>query len=315
MPMVATIATPTVAAVHRGRYWTKHYAASPSTTRLSFLTRPVALRVIVLTCNRASSLRRLLESLTHADYFGDRVDIDIWVDKEEGKPLNAPTMDVASRLTWTAGAHKVHLRQENAGLKAQWTETWCGLTGHTSERAVILEDDLEVSPHYWRWLKACHAAYEGRSDFSGCTLQRLNLCAKRCPDLKGGPQQATMNFMYPLVGSWGYSPSAAHWVRFTTWLRKFVRSRQKPYVPGLTPTDWYMNFEKEGRCPGKRCMWTMYHIRYCNEFADKYTVYIRLPDGSTLATNYKEAGLHFSDKKATARRDAKRLLEWDAKFG
>ena len=116
------------------------------------------------------------------------------------------------------------------------------------------EDDLELSPFYWKWLKACHGAYGHRKDFAACSLQRAALCAADCPNLEGGPASATTNFMSPLVGSWGFSPTPAHWVRYTRWAKEFEASGQKPYVEGHTPTAWYREFEKQGRCPGKNCM-------------------------------------------------------------
>jgi len=38
------------------------------------------------------------------------------------------------------------------------------------EVALILEDDMSVSAYYWRWLRAAHRAYDGRSDVSGYSV-------------------------------------------------------------------------------------------------------------------------------------------------
>merc|ERR1711963_1323870 len=75
-----------------------------------------------------------------------------------------------------------------------------------------------------------------------------------------------------------------------------------------TPTDWYKNFEKNGECPGKRCMWTLHHMRYVSEHTDRFTVYARCPHNKTLATNHREAGLHF---KVRQKLDFLPLLDWD----
>jgi hypothetical protein len=56
----------------------------------------------------------------------------------------------------------------------------------------------------------------------------------------------------------------------------------------------YKVFEKQGQCPGKRCMWTMLHIKYCDSHPDRMVVYSRLPDRQTLAANYQENGLHYA---------------------
>ena len=78
--------------------------------------------------------------------------------------------------------------------------------------------------------------------------------------------------------------------------KDFQRDKKKPYVEGLTPTDWYKSFESQGRCPGVKCMWTMLHIKYVDTHEDQFSVYTKAPSKQTLACNYQEAGLHYSGK-------------------
>ena len=78
--------------------------------------------------------------------------------------------------------------------------------------------------------------------------------------------------------------------------KDFQRDKKKPYVEGLTPTDWYKSFESQGRCPGVKCMWTMLHIKYVDTHEDQFSVYTKAPSSQTLACNYQEAGLHYSGK-------------------
>ena len=218
-----------------------------------------ALRLLVITYKRAKSLERLLKSLDRAEYYGDRIDLDIWIDMPSSGSYNADVVKVADDHAWKFGTKTVHKRASNGGLRAQWHDTWDasvpgGLKEDTPERALILEDDLELSPFYYKWLKACHTSYGHRKDLAACSLQRASLCAANCPNLEGGPPSATTNFMSPLVGSWGFSPTPTHWVRYTRWAKEFGASGKKPYVAGHTPTAWYREFEKQGRCPGKNCM-------------------------------------------------------------
>ena len=49
--------------------------------------------------------------------------------------------------------------------------------------------------------------------------------------VKGGPVADGQVFKYQLLGTWGYSPKVAHWIRFTAWARDFKASG-KP-----TPSD------------------------------------------------------------------------------
>jgi FkbM family methyltransferase len=258
------------------------------------------LRIIVLTQKRVASLVRLLKSLADAEYEQDRVDVDIWVDWIDDVGLRSAITNTLNAYTWKFGRLSVHYRESTAGLRRQWFETWNlsvpgGLTDHTQERAIILEDDVEVSPSFWKWLREGYKQYEDRKDIAGFSLQRLNLCAKFCPAQNGGPVPDNTNFLHPLVGSWGYSPTLRHWRNFTRWVRAYepLESLHKPYVQGTQPTAWYKDFAKNGRCPGPNCMWTQLHHFYTSWASDRYTVYAKCERGLTLATNHQEKGLHY----------------------
>merc|ERR1712159_544349 len=120
---------------------------------------------------------------------------------------------------------------------------------------------------------------------------------RQCPDLKGGPVADGQVFKYQLLGTWGYSPKVAHWIRFTAWARDFKASGVAPYVAGTYPGLWYQDFERKGRCPGPRCFWEIYHIKYTTLFPDRWTVYFKAPRDTTLSANWQEKGLHYAGQK------------------
>lgn len=280
------------------------------------------LRAVVMTGGtRIASLNRLLRSLVEADSMGDRIDVDVWIDVPDHDRSSQAHRDrlalahdiraLRSNGTYTHGHVRTFVWSQPAGLRKQWLETWdrsspCGLGAWTPEIGLILEDDLELSPFFWRWLKAAHAAYGKDPRVAGFTLQRASLCAKKCDDLGGGPYHSPAAFYYPLVGSWGYSPTVRHWIRFRHWYSHYTRLKNKPYVEGLTPTEWYRSFEKAGTA--NRRMWTMHHIKYADTHQDRYTVYVKCPDNKTLAQNHLEAGINYAKKSPSQHT---RLLEWD----
>ena len=51
------------------------------------------------------------------------------------------------------------------------------VTPNGKEIALILEDDMTVSPHAYRWLKAVHGKYGRRKDFGGVTLYSNSVTA------------------------------------------------------------------------------------------------------------------------------------------
>ena len=113
----------------------------------------VDLRVIVIVYDRANSLKLCLHSLNEVDYLGDRVALDIWIDrsKKTGK-IDADTYQVARDFNFTFGDVTVHNQSSHVGIIGQWLDSW-QVTKDSKEIAVILEDDMTVGPHFWKWLK------------------------------------------------------------------------------------------------------------------------------------------------------------------
>ncbi|KAI0564998.1 hypothetical protein FGB62_22g110 [Gracilaria domingensis] len=264
-------------------------------------------RIIVLTQSRPESLQRLLSSLRDAKYDAYQADLDIWVDRLDSKDVDAWHFDgtfgyqrtvdesvihVGKKFDWPHGNKRVHVWQRQVGIWGQWIDTWRPSGVDDDEFAVLLEDDLQVSPLYFRWLVTARHAYDSRNDVFGYTLQRGTLRANqtgfgRRPLRVSEEEEA---YLYLLLGSWGYAPKAGSWAAFREWFHeKSCDESFKPYVHGLIPTKWYMKQER------RRTMWTMWHICYAH-LQKLYTVYANLPEDRTLAANWREPGLHFRGK-------------------
>lgn len=274
--------------------------------------RRSALRLIVLTVDRPRSLNRLLESLRQADFGGDTIDLDIIVDKPKTGPSSSwlATIDIAHGAAWAHGRKAIRVREQFAGLRKQWFEAW--IPHFDSERALILEDDVQVSPYFWRWLKAAHDEFESDDSVAGFTLQRAQVCVKNdeCHGrtLDGGPVGDGESFAMPLVGSWGFSPKARHWSMFISWA---LRYHERPSLPNTVIDGWYSIAELVGRCPGPNCMWTILHQVYTARHVDRMTIYFKGPLGTALAVNNQEKGVHYGTAKGP---DAKLLRSWDESF-
>lgn len=254
------------------------------------------LRVMVLTMNREDELSRLLDSLNRAEYGGDRIDLDIWIDRLPSGGVHLGVLNVSDTLKWSHGTKTVHVQEQNVGIYEQWTRVWHrsipgGLDETAKEIPLILEEDMEVSRFFWRWLKKAQSALSNRDDIAGVTLQRASYCAKFCPSMQGGPVNDGVPFLYQAIGTWGYSPVARSWVRFVEWLDTFKETKKPPYVDGLLATEVYKNLEKSGECPGKRCPWSLFHARYTSEHRDSKTLYIKPPTGRAFAVHQGRAGM------------------------
>ncbi len=256
----------------------------------------VDLRVIVLTHKRTTSLLKLLKSLDDLELDGDNASLEIWIDRSKDGKVDETTVSAATEFGWSRGPSRVHVRDTHAGIYGQWIDTWRPVPG-TKELALILEDDLSVSPYAYRWVRAAHNKYGGRKDIAGYTLQSegVNIATSGAP-VKGPKDQPV--FLYQLLGSWGYVPHPDRWWEFQDWYHEVSKEKSfKPYVPGLRMTRWYTSLEKKGKADS---MWTMWHIYYCEKH-NLYTAYSSLGGftasrQSCLSVNRKEPGLHFQAK-------------------
>ncbi|PXF47381.1 hypothetical protein BWQ96_02861 [Gracilariopsis chorda] len=256
---------------------------------------PVA-RMIVITMDRENSLRRLLRSLEHANYGEDHVDLDIWIDRPKDGSIHQGVLQASRDIDWKYGTKVIHKRAVNAGLYQQWIYTW-NITEETTEFAVILEDDLELSPAFYQWLRVARAAYAQDADVGAFSLQRHTLRPKQIRGVASGNLNIAPEhhvYKYRLLGTWGFAPQRDQWVEFRTWFEDMRARGEKPYVNGLITTGWYKRQEVRGFAPN---MWSQWWIKFADE-KGYFTVTANLPDGTTLCANWREDGLHYSKKKA-----------------
>ncbi|GJR57954.1 hypothetical protein Tco_1500116 [Tanacetum coccineum] len=109
-----------------------------------------------------------LKSLSAAHYDNEKVNLHIYVDhfkvldqtgEDLDKKLNKSRMilDFVDGFEWRYGEKMVHYRTGNVGLQAQWLEAWW--PSSDDEFAFVVEDDIELSPLYYRFLKGLIVEY------------------------------------------------------------------------------------------------------------------------------------------------------------
>ena len=273
----------------------------------------VDFRVMVISYDRPKSLEKCLTNVERVDTTGDRMKVEIWIDRSKTGKVNNDTVSVANNfmLKWENSKYglktSVHIREKNAGITGQWTDTWRPSLG-SNEIGLILEDDVDVAPMAYRWLKAVHARYGNRTDLQGYTLQMQDIyffAGGRRPMAANETENA---FMYGVLGTWGFSPHPKTWREFQDWAHDVRdKGKVKPYVPGIRPTSWYQMFERQGKASG---MWEMWHI-YFSYLRNLYCVYPNLKAYTRkkdvlLSWNRKEKGLHF--KKGAAINSSQNLM-------
>ena len=274
----------------------------------SKITDAVDLRVIVLTFNRPESLARCLSSLNEAEYDGDKIVIDIWLDRSNDRQetVDEKTYLVAKKYTFPHGEVKVHNHTRHVGIVGQWLKTW-NVDKSGKEIAMFVEDDITVSKYFYKWLKAVHSKYDKYLNVNGYSTQGVSMRHNGDPGYLQGPSDHIC-FLYPVLGTWGFSPNRQNWIQFVSW---YVHASQvpgfQPLVPGILPSKWYSSFVKQGRTDR---MWSIWHIHYAWKNTE-YTLYPNLPGREGLTINWKEKGLNYGKSKERA---DPLLQEWEDRF-
>ena len=232
--------------------------------------------VVVVAYNRLDSLKRILESLLRAEYPAEGAELIISIDRGD----NRDVLEYAQGFYWPFGKKTVLYQEKNLGLKAHILQ--CGALTRSHDGIILLEDDLYVSPDFYRYALECYAFVREDSRIAGVALynHRLSqLTEKVFEPLEDGFD----NWYFQYACSWGQLWTREQWKLFEDWL-----SDNKDY-----------NFAASPRIPahirhwGKHS-WLKYHIAYTIE-TDRLFLYPR----QARCTCFSDAGVNFSHREDT----------------
>lgn len=240
----------------------------------------------VLGCERPHSLSRLLDSLISSHYHGSRVDLHIHLDGGCRGPAAAETVDVAYAYSqrWSHGSVNVSRISPSRGIRAAWLGAWSPSSAR--DRAIILEDDIELSPWWFKWLSAAHDAYvqelvDAAPILAGFALNRLATLQDGRVLAEMPPGHGPMLSRTP--SAWAFAPDAAIWRAFlsSAWATggrvNASSMRRTVFSSGDGKNEWLASF-----------------AAFCAERGG-LTLYPRVrPDGQALAVNWREPGAHFN---------------------
>ncbi|GKA08268.1 ubiquitin carboxyl-terminal hydrolase, partial [Tanacetum coccineum] len=246
----------------------------------------------VLTYDRLASLTRCLKSLSAAHYDNEKVNLHIYVDhfkvldqtgEDLDKKLNESRMilDFVDGFEWRYGEKMVHYRTGNVGLQAQWLEAWW--PSSDNEFAFVVEDDIELSPLYYRFLKGLIVEYYyNASNYSpwvyGASLQRPRFV----PGKHGNKIQLneeTQVFLYQLVGTWGQLLFPRPWKEFRLWYDTHKTKGMKPILDGMVTTGWYKKM-------GDR-IWTPWFIKFVHA-RGYFNMYSHFSHEAALSVSHRD---------------------------
>ena len=232
--------------------------------------------LIILTRDRPYSLLRLLNSLLKTKFNDASINLIIHID---GSIDMNESYHEALKFNWPFGEKSIKKYSKQKGLAMAWFNAW--YPKNSFDLGIIFEDDIIVSPWWYKWLKNAWKLYLNRNDIAGITLQRQSLIPT-VPHKKREIINNNEPFLYALVGSIGFSPHPVQWKKFIDWIHKIDLDTFNVSIPGLVTSKWY----KKGK------MWTQHFIYFC-KYYQLYTLYVNLPQKRSLAEHYQEKGVHF----------------------
>lgn len=242
------------------------------------------LNIRILTMNRPNSLNRLLQSLLHADYCDDIINIEFFVDAQPNSNLiDKKTENIINHFQWKVGSKKVFLNRINAGLKKQWMKYY-----NESVPFVMIEDDIKVSKDFYKISKKIlkFLEPEDTSNIFGISLQNLHLLLKneRCSYFNarycsGKFVKLNQTFLIPQMSSWAPIVFAKKFNQLIRFYEKFEQQQTfVPCIPGAITNKW---LDTAGTF--------MQYFFYINNY---FMIYFNIE--KYIIMNFREKGEHFN---------------------
>lgn len=226
--------------------------------------------IVIVAFNRKRSLERLLGGIGNASYTENNIQLVISIDKSEH---NNDVLELANTFEWKHGPKLVVYQKENLGLRKHILK--CGAYALTYGAAIILEDDLYVSPNFYNYAIAALKFSENKSYISGISLynHQFNVHSRsHFSSIIDGYD----NWYLQMASSWGQAWTKTQWQRFLDWYEKQNLLESQTMLP-------------ENVIRWSEKSWLKYFIAYLVE-TDSYFLYPR----NSYSTNFSDTGTHVS---------------------
>ncbi|CAG8597548.1 1342_t:CDS:2, partial [Acaulospora colombiana] len=250
------------------------------------------IRLEVITQDRPDSLARLIRSLKSSYYFGDDMPLTINVDRNS----DPVTIEYCKTLEWNFGQKNIRHRIIQGGLMAAVVESYYPVDDN--DYAVLLEDDIEVSPFFYSWTKYSVLKYRyGIDRILSRRMYGISLYSSKINELhKPGRKQfspllsfegTTYSLYSPYLGqvpcSWGAVYFPEIWREFHHYFIARLEDSGGLRVQNITIP--------ESRSNRWRNSWKRFFIElaYLRGYVMLYPNY---ENYTSLSTNHAEVGTH-----------------------
>jgi hypothetical protein len=166
--------------------------------------------IVVPAFSRPRALARLLASLNAAHFPSAGAEVVISLDGGAASEVRA----VANGFEFRGGNVRVVEQPRNLGLREHIL--WCGDRVFEHEAVIVLEDDLVVDPHFYRYAVEAIQAYANEPEVVGIALYgpRYNEASRLPfePLFNGGS-----TYFMQVPCSWGQAWTRRQWADFREW--------------------------------------------------------------------------------------------------
>lgn len=220
--------------------------------------------VVAIGYNRKGALSRLLDSLNSANYSTEDIPLVISIDSSGDTDF----YEFVRSFEWKHGEKIVNIQEKRLGLKTHILQ--CFSLSEFFKGVIILEDDLFVSPSFYKYATEALDYYGDVEQVAGIALYK-----NEYNGFHGLPIQFLNSgydvFAWQSVCSWGEALNYRMWKNFSKWLETFDDDFQ-PYDMCETIIGWTR-------------AWSKYMYAYMLD-TNKTFIYPYQP----VTTNFNDAG-------------------------
>lgn len=272
------------------------------------------IQIHIISWKRPDELEQLLQSLQTANYNGYNQEIPLFIHIDGG---SSPKVNkLAKKFVWKHGPKNLDIRKQNVGLREMWL-TSLRRAAPTSNHTLmlVLEDDMAVSPLYFKWLLQMIDHYARNPDCRDSNLVGFSLSPivyqnMYKPFYEWSADEELRHFLgskrhsaylSTVPSSWGGAFWSDQWNQFDSFVQQRTKStfynteaEQDPSPDPSVITPSYFHLPHE--CTTKT--WTKSWKRFLVDFMyvrGLWMLYPNLPGKQGLAYAKQSSGLHVNE--------------------
>jgi hypothetical protein len=293
------------------------------------------LHIVVIGYARPESMARLVRSLLGAEYPPSaNMSVAFALDGTGNSTLDGE-LDAVIRLLaeWPFGPVALRRRDLRAGLRDNVLGAWRP-PSDTSPPALLLEDDVELSPLWYHWTQACLQRYLPRErglppGLLGVSLYtpddmneayvngyltdpstgtRRPACAWQAAHARASSPSSSSAVLFGQPCSWGALYFAAGWRKFLADADR-LRSLEPAALPPIPCASdhgaacTHVSANRWGRSSWKRLL-SIHMVAH-----GLFMVYPNMPGRASFSTNHVEPGVHVRDARVLSGQRGRHRVE------